>query len=76
MSMFNQFHQKKKRAVNPDAPPRPNLLSHDVTIKDLSSKLSQALTTQDSQRSEIDRLNKKVRGLEQTVNQLINVLRK
>ena len=74
--MFSQYKQKKKRAVDPDAPPRPNLLSHDVTIKDISSKLTQALAIQDSQMSEIDRLNKKVRGLEQTVNQLINVLRR
>ena len=25
---------KKKRAVNPDAPPRPNLMTHDVKIRD------------------------------------------
>ena len=25
---------KKKRAVDPNAPPRPNLLSHEKTIKD------------------------------------------
>lgn len=28
------YGAKKKRAVDPNAPPRPNLLSHEKTIKD------------------------------------------
>ena len=34
--MFNpkMFKQKKKREVDPNAPPRPNLMSHDKTIRE------------------------------------------
>jgi hypothetical protein len=34
MSIFKAMRVKKKRAVNPDAPPRPNLMTHDVKIRD------------------------------------------
>ena len=29
-----QFKQKKKRAVDPNAPPRPNLLTHEKRMKE------------------------------------------
>ena len=29
-----QFKAKKKRAVDPNAPPRPNLLSHEKKMKE------------------------------------------
>jgi len=35
---LKQFKAKKKRAVDPNAPPRPTLLGHEKTIKDMSSK--------------------------------------
>jgi hypothetical protein len=31
---FDMYATKKKRAVDPNAPPRPNLLSHEKTLKD------------------------------------------
>jgi len=34
MSTFDMYKTKKKRAVDPNAPPRPNLLSHDKVIRD------------------------------------------
>ena len=35
------YGAKKKRAVDPNAPPRPNLLSHEKTIKDAKSVIEQ-----------------------------------
>lgn len=32
---------KKKRAVDPDAPPRPNLLSHEKVLKDQKLTVAQ-----------------------------------
>jgi peptidoglycan hydrolase CwlO-like protein len=33
-NIFKAMKVKKKRAVNPDAPPRPNLMTHDVKLRD------------------------------------------
>lgn len=74
--MFQQYRQKKKRPVDPNAPPRPTLLGHEKVIKtygtDLESQKRQIMDMQ----MEMDRLRKKVSGLEQTVNQLIGILRR
>jgi hypothetical protein len=34
-AMLKTMRAKKKRAVDPDAPPRPNLMSHDKKIRDM-----------------------------------------
>ena len=39
MSTFDMYKTKKKRAVDPNAPPRPNLLSHDKVIRDQKAML-------------------------------------
>jgi len=39
-NIFKAMKAKKKRAVNPDAPPRPNLMTHDVKIRDQQSVIS------------------------------------
>lgn len=41
MSIFNMYKPKKKRAVDPNAPPRPNLLSHEKVLKDTKLSLEQ-----------------------------------
>jgi len=33
--MLDMYKQKKKREVDPNAPPRPNLLSHEKVLKDV-----------------------------------------
>jgi peptidoglycan hydrolase CwlO-like protein len=33
-NIFKAMKTKKKRAVDPDAPPRPNLMTHDVKLRD------------------------------------------
>ena len=38
--IFKAMKVKKKRAVNPDAPPRPNLMTHDVKIRDQQNIVS------------------------------------
>ena len=35
------YKPKKKRAVDPNAPPRPNLLSHEKVLKDTKLTLEQ-----------------------------------
>lgn len=37
--MISMYKQKKKRAVDPNAPPRPTLLGHEKVIKDTKQLL-------------------------------------
>jgi phage shock protein A len=55
-SIFKAMH-KKKRLVDPNAPPRPNLMSHDKTIRDMKSAAN-------SQADTVAQLQQRVRDLE------------
>ena len=60
-NIFKAMKVKKKRAVNPDAPPRPNLMTHDVKIKDQQNAVSML-------QSEIYQLKDTVRNLQNKLN--------
>jgi len=57
MDYTSMYGAKKKRAVDPNAPPRPNLLSHEKTLKDTKSVI-------DRQSQQIDMLTKRLTDLE------------
>jgi hypothetical protein len=54
---FDMYRKKKKRAVDPNAPPRPTLLGHEKVLKD-------ARSTIDQQAHDIDVLRRRVEELE------------
>jgi hypothetical protein len=58
--LFKAMRVKKKRAVNPDAPPRPNLMTHHVKLRD--------------QESIINMLSNDVHNLKDTIRRLENKL--
>jgi hypothetical protein len=60
-NIFKAMKVKKKRAVNPDAPPRPNLMTHDVKIRDQQNIMS-------LMQSEIYQLKDTVRSLQNKLN--------
>ncbi len=60
-NIFKAMKVKKKRAVNPDAPPRPNLMSHDVKIRDQQNVIQ-------SMQYEINTLKDTVRSLQNKIN--------
>jgi hypothetical protein len=60
-NIFKAMKAKKKRAVNPDAPPRPNLMTHDVKIRDQQNAVS-------AMQSEIYQLKDTVRILQNKLN--------
>ena len=39
--IFKAMQNKKKRPVDPNAPPRPNLMSHDKTIRETKTTIEQ-----------------------------------
>jgi hypothetical protein len=58
--MMYQAKPKKKRPVDPNQPPRPNLLSHEKVIKGISLTLESAQAIITRQQAEIDLLKRKL----------------
>lgn len=75
--MFNplQFKKKKKRVMNPDIP-RPNLFSHEKKLKEQTEAVDRLLELVKSQQQEIDSLRGKYLQMQQSIEQIINVLRR
>jgi len=59
--LFKVMRQKKKREVDPNAPPRPNLLTHDVKIRQQTDVISHMSR-------EINYLKDNIRRLENKLN--------
>jgi hypothetical protein len=57
-NIFKAMKAKKKRAVDPDAPPRPTLLGHDKQIRDMSAAHERELA---ELRSRVHNLERKLR---------------
>jgi hypothetical protein len=75
--MFNpkMFKQKKKRAVDPNAPPRPNLLSQDKKLRETTDAFGKLHDLVASQQAPIDELRSKYNRMQQSMEQLINYVR-
>jgi septal ring factor EnvC (AmiA/AmiB activator) len=76
--MFNpkMFKQKKKRAVDPNAPPRPNLLSQDKKLREQQDVVSRLQAQIRAQAEEIASLKSKYSDMQTSVNHILNYLRK
>jgi hypothetical protein len=76
--MFNplQFKKKKKRAVDPNAPPRPNLLSQDKKLRETTEAFDRLHKLVSKQAEEIASLKTKYESMQSSVNQILNYLRK
>lgn len=61
MSIFKAMKAKKKRAVDPNAPPRPNLMTHDVKLRDQQEAMQ-------AMQAEIHQLKDTVRSLQNKLN--------
>jgi len=72
----DQFKKKKKRAVDPNAPPRPNLLSQDKKLRETTEAFGKLHDLVVRQQAAIDSLQSKYTSMQQSVDQLINYLRK
>lgn len=70
-----QFKQKKKRTVNPDIP-RPNLLSHEKKLKESQVVIDDLQQQLRNQAEEIARLKNNYNNMQQSINNIINILRR
>jgi septal ring factor EnvC (AmiA/AmiB activator) len=71
-----QFKAKKKRAVDPNAPPRPNLLSQDKKLREQQNVVSSLQAQINKQSDEIASLKSKYADMQASINQLVSYLRK
>jgi len=70
MSMFDMYKPKKKRPVDPNAPPRPNLLSHEKVLKDTKITLEQLQAENYQLRIRMDQLESKLSNQTNFLNTL------
>jgi hypothetical protein len=63
-----QFKQKKKRAVDPNAPPRPNLLSQDKKLRETQAAFNELQNIVQKQTAELNKMRSRLEYLESTVN--------
>ena len=76
--MFNpkMFKQKKKREVDPNAPPRPNLMSHDKTIRESRVEFDRLRDLVNRQADEIAALKSKYSNMQSSVDRILSYLSK
>lgn len=76
MSIYSQFKQKKKRPVDPNAPPRPNLLSHEKRMKESKIEFDALQLKVETQERELESLRVKHNRLASLVEQMAETLRR
>ena len=64
------YKQKKKREVDPNAPPRPNLLSHDKVIRDQKVTIEQMSNTVQQLTQRVEEVETKLRRQTDYLNAL------
>lgn len=60
--LFKAMQPKKKRPVDPNAPPRPNLLSHEKVLKDTKLTLEHLQQENFQLKRRLDELESKMRN--------------
>jgi hypothetical protein len=71
-----QFKPQKKRAVDPNAPPRPNLLSHDKVIREQKDIIMDLQLQIRRQAEELESLKNKYNNMQQSITGILSYLRK
>jgi len=72
----DQFKPKKKRIVDPNAPPRPNLLSQDKKLRETTEAFGKLHNLVSTQANEIARLKNDYKNLQASVEKILNYLSK
>ena len=70
------FKQKKKREVDPNAPPRPNLMSHDKTIREGRIEFDRLRDLVNQQADEIAALKSKYSNMQSSVDRILSYISK
>jgi predicted RNase H-like nuclease (RuvC/YqgF family) len=68
--MFDMYRTKKKKVVDPNAPPRPNLLNHEKRLKDATVTLEQVQHENQQLKRRMEDLESKIINQTAYLNQL------
>lgn len=68
--MFKAMQPKKKRPVDPNAPPRPNLMSHDKVLRDQKVTLEQLQAENQQLKHRLEALESKLLNQTNYLNSL------
>jgi predicted RNase H-like nuclease (RuvC/YqgF family) len=60
MSQLDMYRVKKKRAVDPNAPPRPNLLNHEKRLKEAATTVEQLQAQNQELKHRVEQLESKL----------------
>lgn len=71
-NMLKTMKAKKKRPVDPNAPPRPNLMSHDKTIRDQKATIENLTTRLSYLENRLHDTESRLRNQTQYLSQLHN----
>jgi hypothetical protein len=70
-----QFKARKKRLVDPNAPPRPNLLTHEKKMKESQAAFDELYHKVHQQAQLIESLRVKFQFIETTLNYIVAKLK-
>lgn len=68
--IFKAMKAKKKREVDPNAPPRPNLMTHDVKLRTAEQTIQDQANIINTLQIRLDNLERKVRAQGDYLSQL------
>ncbi len=74
--MLSMYTKKKKRQVDPNAPPRPTLLGHEKEMKTWREQFGQLAKTNTAQAIELSTLRRKVNRLESQIEAVTSVMKR
>ena len=74
-NIFKAMKVKKKRAVDPNAPPRPTLLGHEKEMKVWRESFNKLSNDTIQKELEIQQLKRKVNRLESQLDAVISVVK-
>ncbi len=70
MSLLDMYRVKKKKVVDPNAPPRPNLLNHEKRLKETTTTMDELRNQNQELRNRVDRLESKLTNQTSYLNSL------
>jgi len=74
--MISMYAKKKKRQVDPNAPPRPTLLGHEKEMKVWRDQFGQFARTNSEQAIELAMLRRKINRLESQLEAVTSVMKR
>ena len=74
-AIFKAMKEKKKRAIDPNAPPRPNLMTHEVKLRTANEIIMQQTQQLQILQHRVDSLERKLSAQTDYLSQLHRLIK-